>query len=296
MNRVDCLGMGIVPLDILHRVERLPRPGEKINAVGGIIQGGGPVPNTLVGLSRLGLVTAAIVVVGDDLLGEMSLQELRKEKVDVSQAIVKKRPSAAAIGLIGKDTGERTISLLREIDIKPRDLKLGPCPIPKVIHLDGRDVEANIKLARWGKRHGAMISLDIGSMRNDVTPLLPWIDHLVVADAYALPFTRSRSAKSAVRKLTDHCPGTVVVTSGLKGSLGYEDSEWATARAIKVTSVDTTGAGDSFHAGYIYGLIQGWPLKQRLEFGAATSALKCTKMGARTGAPTLAEVKRFMRN
>ena len=197
--------------------------------------------------------------------------------------------------MIESGSGRRTIALFRRITVKPSDLHLDALPVPRIVHLDGRDLSACIKLAQWGKRVGAEVSLDIGSMRNDVSSLLPLVDHLVVADAYALPFTRTGSARKAIGRLRRVCNGQIVVTEGMKGSLGFDGLKWYRQSAYRVRNVDTTGAGDSFHAGYLYGVLKGWPMSSCLEFGAATAALKCTQPGARTGAPRLKQVQQFLR-
>jgi sulfofructose kinase len=249
----------------------------------------------MVGLTRLGLTASVVAAIGDDPAGRMSREELESEQVDTTHLIAKRVPSAMAAGFIETDSGQRTIALYRKIEVRPVDLKTADYPIPRMIHLDGRDLQACMKLARWGKKVGALISFDIGSMRNDVSPIFPLVDHLVVADAFALPFTKARNAQSAVEKLARLCPGEIVVTEGIRGSVGYDRREFYRQRAYRVTNVDTTGAGDSFHAGYLYGVLKGWPMPERLRFGAATSALKCTKPGARTGAPRLKEVLQFLK-
>lgn len=291
---MQCLGLGIVPLDILFTVPYFPKAGHKIDAVNLIIQGGGPVPNCLVGLARFGVKTAFVGAFGNDLWGTMGIEELKSERVDITHAIIKTNPSALASGMIESGSGRRTIALYRKIEVMPSDLNLNSLPTPKVIHLDGRDLPASMKLARWGKKKGAVISLDIGSMRNDVSPLLPLVDHLVVADAFALPFTRTRSARAAIAALRRRCPGQIVVTEGMEGSLGFDGRNWYRQFAYAVKNVDTTGAGDSFHAGYLYGVMKGWPMPQCLQFGAATAALKCMQPGARTGAPRLKQVQQFL--
>ena len=127
-------------------------------------------------------------------------------------------------------------------------------------------------------------------MRNDVTPVLPLVDHLVVADAFAFSYTGKRKATTAIGRLAEICPGSIVVTEGLKGSTGRDRNadrttgEMIRQPAFKVTCEDATGAGDSFHAGYIFGLLKGLDMAERLEFGAAVAALKCGRPGARTGA------------
>ncbi|MBK7142806.1 MAG: hypothetical protein IPH75_12080 [bacterium] len=293
---IDCLGLGIIPLDLLFTVPYYPEAGGKIDATSVIVQGGGPVPNTLVGLSRLGLKTAVIAAVGDDLFGQLNIEDLKREDVDARYMVVKKQQSAAAAGFIEQESGRRTIALHRDIVVKPADLKLASYPIPRLVHLDGRDLPAAIKLANWAHKVGAIVSFDIGSMRNDVSPIFPLVDHLVVADAFALPFTSSRTAIEAIAHLALICPGTIVVTVGLAGSVGLEDGQFVRQQAYKVPVADTTGAGDAFHAGYLYGLLQGWGMQERLRFGAAVAALKCTKPGARTGAPRLRDVHRFLKS
>jgi len=292
---VDCLGLGIVPLDILFTVPHYPKAGHKIDAVSLIIQGGGPVPNCLVGLARFGVKTAFVGALGDDFAGKIGVEELKRERVDVANVIIKMQPSALASGMIESYSGRRTIALFRKITVKPSDIDPSALPLPRVIHLDGRDMPACMKLARWGRELGASVSLDIGSMRNDVSALLPLVDHLVVADAFALPFTQTRSARMAIKRLRRLCPGQIVVTEGMKGSLGFDGLRWHRQPAYLVKNVDTTGAGDSFHAGYLYGLLRGWPMSGCLQFGAATAALKCTQPGARTGAPALKQVQQFLK-
>ncbi|MBI5455317.1 MAG: hypothetical protein HY956_11860, partial [Deltaproteobacteria bacterium] len=66
-------------------------------------------------------------------------------------------------------------------------------------------------------------------------------------------------------------------------------------KAFKVKAVDTTGAGDVFHGGYIYGLLQGWGIEKTVEFASAFAALKCLKPGGRTGIPALSETLRLIK-
>lgn len=266
---IDCLGLGIMPLDLLFSINRYPRAGSKIDGRGLCIQGGGPVPNVMIGLRRLNYRTALITAVAGDLIGELGIEQLRNERVDTRFIVSKKGSSDTAVGLIESGSGRRTMVLDRNIGVKPHDLTLSRYPLPRVIHLDGRDLAACIKLARWGRRQGATITFDIGSRRNDVSEIFPLVDHLVVADSYALPFTGARSVKRALQKLQRFGPGVVVITQGTRGSIGYEQGEFVYQRAFKVETVDTTGAGDAYHTGYLFGLLKGDDLRQRLRLGAA---------------------------
>ena len=284
---LDCLGLGIMPLDLLYEVARYPKRGQKIDGLGVSIHGGGPVPNTLAGLQRLGLRTALIAPIGDDLFGRIVVEEQEKQGVDCSYLVYKRGQSLTAIGVIEEDGGTRTMVLNRKIHVQPEDLALDKYPIPQLVHLDGRDLEACIKLARWGKK--------VGTVRNDVSPIFPLIDHLVVADSYALPFTGKRSARRALDGLRQLCPGTVVITRGVDGQIGWEAGEYVRQAAYRVKSVDQTGAGDAFHAGYIYALLRSMSIADRLRYGSAVAAIKCTCPGGRDGLPTRRQLEKFLK-
>jgi sulfofructose kinase len=293
---IDALGLGIMPLDILFTIDRFPPPGGKLDARRMIMQGGGPIPNVMVGLARFGLRTAIITALGDDYAGEIGKREIARDNVNTDHLVIKRgQASDTAIGFVETKTGRRTIALHRGARLRPNDLNTERFPIPRLLHLDGRDLEACTKLARWGRKVGAIVTFDIGSVRNDVSPIFPLIDHLIVADTYAFPFTGKKTAIEAIAKLAKHCPGTIVVTEGIAGSTGSEDGSLDWHPSYKVKNVDTTGAGDAFHTGYFFALLAGRPLGERLWLGAATAALKCTAPGARSGIPTLEQVIRFLK-
>jgi sulfofructose kinase len=81
---------------------------------------------------------------------------------------------------------------------------------------------------------------------------------------------------------------------GEEGVLAWNGKNFSYAPAYQVKVADTIGAGDTFHAGFIYGLLQGWPLQRQLEFGCAAAALNCTGMGARGGIQQVANIEELM--
>lgn len=297
MSKLDCLGLGIAPADILMGIENFPKPGLKIDATGMVMQGGGPVPTAMVTLARLGMKPALLAVVGDDLLGDFVTRGLELDKVDTSYIIVKNnQPTAVASGWFEKNSGRRTIVLELNIDLKPQDIKLSTLPAVRTVHLDGRYLPACLKLARWARKNSIPVALDVGSMRNDVTEILPLIDHLVCAKAYAFPYTASRTAKEAIEKLRKICHGAIVVTLGTKGSLGWREKDgYIYQKAYKVNTIDTTGAGDVYHGAYLFGLLNDYNLKERMKFASAAAAMKCSKAGGRTGIPNLKQLAAFLK-
>ena len=154
--------MGIIPFDLLFSVPFYPDAGKKIDASEFCAQGGGPIPNVAVGLSRLGYSTTLITAVGEDPFGDIIKKELRHDNVDTSFIITKKQPSALAAGWIETGSGRRTMVLSRQIFVQASDIDTSQYPVPRILHLDGRDMPATLKLARWGRRIGALVSFDIG--------------------------------------------------------------------------------------------------------------------------------------
>jgi len=295
-KKLDCLGLGIAPVDLLMGIDKYPPPGAKIDASNLTIQGGGPIPTAMVTMARLGMKPGLLAPVGDDIFGRFVMDELKKDKVDTSCIVRKKKPTPIAAGWIEKDNGRRTIVLDLKIELKPTDIRLDKLPKIRAVHLDGRYLPACLKLARWARKNNIPVVFDIGSLRNDVSRLIPLTDHLVVPEEFALPFTNCRKPEKAIEKLSRICRGTVVVTAGTRGSVGYSrETGFVRQKAYRVKTVDTTGAGDSYHGAYIFGLLKGWDLAERLNFASAVAAIKCTKPGGRTGIPSYRQTVDFIK-
>jgi len=294
------LGLGISPVDFFVSIDRYPTPGRKVNGVpeNSLIAGGGPVPTALCTFSRMGGATSLVTSLGDDRWAQFIRQELDRFGVKHDLCLVRKNcPTALASAWINIHTGERTIVLdmSPKLHIKPRDITLHRLPIPKLIQVDGRHVEADVKLARWGKKVGAKVMLDVGSVRNEVDELFPYIDYLVCAEEYACHRIKTRSIEKAARGFRRLSIPEVVVTSGIGGSFGIDaDGETARQKAFRVRAVDVTGAGDVYHGAYLFGIHRGWNLARKMKFASAAAALKCRRPGARAGIPTLRQTVAFM--
>lgn len=293
----DCLGLGIAPVDILMQLKDYPQAGGKADAEKTTIQGGGPIPTAMVTLSRLGKKPTLLAAVGDDVFGKFAIEELKKEKVDTSLIVIKKNPSAFAVGWVEKKDGRRSIVLDLNISIIPKDIILNSIPTVRSVHLDGRYLPACLKLARWAKKKKIPVIMDVGSIRNDVCALFPLVDHLICSEDYAFPHTKTKNIETAINLLRKECPGTVVVTSGIRGSVGFDKVlGFVRQRAYKVKAIDVTGAGDVYHGAYIFGFLNDWSLQKRMELGSAAAAIKCTKPGGRTAIPTFNQVKKFLKS
>jgi sulfofructose kinase len=90
--------------------------------------------------------------------------------------------------------------------------------------------------------------------------------------------------------MSAHGPALVAATLGAGGALACERGAFHFAPSLRVPVVDTTSAGDLFHAGCLYGLLQGWDVPRSLGFAAAAAALECTGLGGRAAIPSLERV------
>jgi sulfofructose kinase len=317
----DCVGFGMNAVDFLSILDPYPNLDEKVEVVESSMQGGGPVPTAIVTLAKLGSKVAYIGKIGDDSEGRFVKAELEKEGVNTDYLIMDEESrTAKAFIWVDKNTGRRTVALdkTKSSHIKISELKFLNSISTRILHVDAREPEVDIFLSKWAKRMGAKVSLDVGSLRSGVESVFLLVNYLIVAKRFACGFTRLSDPFSACRELMKirriHGKGfeIVVVTLGEDGCICGSPQGFTTSGSpqrvttnegddkifhspgFPVKVVDTTGAGDVFHGAFIYGLLEKWDLKKIARFACATAAMKCRKLGGRSGIPNLAEVKDFM--
>ena len=302
----DCIGFGMNAVDYLSILDPYPDLDEKVEVIESSMQGGGPVPTAMVSLAKLGAKVAYIGKIGDDPEGRFVKAELEKEGVNTDYMIMdKESETARAFIWVDKNTGKRTVALdkTKLNHTKIDELKFLNSISTRFLHIDAREPEVNIFMSRWAKNLGAKVSLDVGSLRSAVNSVFPFVNHLIVSKRFACGFTKLSDPFSACKELMKKGFETVVVTIGEDGCIcgspggldmsGREDEIFHSS-GFPVEVVDTTGAGDVFHGAFIYGLLQKWNLKKTARFACATAAMKCRKLGGRSGIPNLAEVFDFM--
>jgi sulfofructose kinase len=299
----DCIGFGMNAVDYLSILDTYPNLDEKVEVIESSLQGGGPVPTAMVTLAKLGAKAAYMGRVGSDAEGKFVKDQLEKEGVNTDHLIMdKKSKTAQAFIWVDKDTGKRTVALdktrLKETQIS--ELKFLNSISTRFLHIDARESQVNIFLAKWAKKLGAKVCLDVGSLRSGVESVFPWVDHLIVSKRFACGITNSSDPFSAYKELMGKGFEIVVITIGedgcICGSCQGKDGNIFHSPGFHVKVVDTTGAGDVFHGAFIYGLLKRWNLKRTAEFANACAAMKCRKLGGRAGIPNLAEATDFIKN
>ena len=290
----DVVGIGLNAIDYLCRLPRYPVPGEKLRMTGFSRQGGGQVATALVALSRWGLQTMYVGNVGEDEHGRLSLSLLREEGIDISHArTVAGAASQFAIILVQEDSGERTILWERDarIRIRPEDVPRKEIRRSRAVLLDGHDVPASIESARAARTAGVPVVLDAEKVQEGMEELLALSDHIVAASSFVAQLLPEAEPEEGIRDIYRRfSPRTATVTRGAEGASGFDGKETVRVDGIPVAAADTTGAGDIFHAGFLFALLAGRPYPEILAFGNAAAALSCRKVGGRAGIPSLGEI------
>jgi sugar/nucleoside kinase (ribokinase family) len=124
--------------------------------------------------------------------------------------------------------------------------------------------------------------------------LIQEIDFLITSSRFPTLYTGISDQKEAFLELQKHTHGFLCTTLGHSGAMAWVNGKFFYAEGFKVKVVDTTGAGDVFHGGFIYGLLQNWEVEKILRFANAVAALKCLDIGGRRGIPTLEKIQPFM--
>lgn len=296
-KQFDVVGMGLNSVDFLYVISEFPSPNSKMEILRFSKQGGGQVATAMIALSKWGIKTKYIGKIGDDELGQFSIKSIADEGVDVSSVRIEHETKTQfAIILVDARTGERTILWSRDKRLMYREGELSKEEVcqGKILHLDGHDIRASIQCVRWAKQEGIPTVIDLDKVETPTAELIKDIDFVITSSRFPTLFTGIEDREKALLELQNHTRGFLCCTLGEQGSMAIIGGEIIYVKGFKVKTVDTTGAGDVFHAGFIYGLLQNWEVYEILRFANAVAALKCREIGGRKGIPELGEVKNFL--
>ncbi len=289
----DVVGMGLNAVDHLCIIPRFPRYEEKLRMEDFKRAGGGQVASAMVACARWGLSTKYVGKVGGGEMGAFSLSTLREEGVDVSDVmVVDGALNQFAFILIDRTTGERTIIWKRDDRLKmlPEEVPLGAVTSGRLLHLDGHDAPAAARAAREARGHGVRVVVDAETVKDGTRELVAHADYVVASSEFPEQFTGRKNRREAIEEIKQGGAVCVVSTLGKTGSICLYEGRYIETRGFKVKCIDSTGAGDIFHAAFVYGLAEDWKMEKVLEFSNAAAALNCTEVGARAGVKAIGEI------
>ena len=296
----DAAGFGVNAVDHLLLVPGFPSQATKTRLNEYKQAAGGQTASAIVALQRLGMRTAYAGRFGDDLEGRFGLQSMRDEGVDLAFAeVIKDAQTQIGYIIIEAERGERTVIWDRDqrLAYTPADAPVEFAGKARVLHLDSHDPRACARMATAARDAGTIVSADIDNVYDGLPELLPLIDVLISSKEFPRLLTGISDPRTALSEIKARYGCALVgLTKGGRGATVLCSGEFLETPAFQVPGgcVDTTGAGDAFHGGFLYGLLLGENVETSLRLGCAVAALGCRALGARTALPTREELDAFL--
>jgi ribokinase len=307
MNTMEVVGLGALNIDHIYKVERLLEDGETTVLETGSCPGGSAA-NTIYGLARFGVSTGFCGVVGDDDDGKILLRDFQTAGVDTSRIRIKRGAKSGSVLCLSDKRGRRSLYVLPGANnqLTMADLDLTYINRANMLHLSSFADNAQFKvvLELVGRLDASVkLSFAPGALYavkrlKTLAPILNRTHLLFINQSEMRQLTGKDVISGAESCLKQGCQN-VVVTLG-KGSrirkataVGYirdSENEYVIKPRDIGAGTDTTGAGDAFAAGFIYGVLKGKGLEDCGRLGEITAFFSTTKLGARVGFPSLKEL------
>jgi sulfofructose kinase len=294
------VGFGLNAVDHLIVVPEYPAFDTKVRFTEYEKSAGGQTATALVALQRLGLKTAYAGRFGSDEAGEFGRESLASGGVNLDYAeTIEGAHNQIAFIIIDARTGERTIVWDRDERLAYRadEAPIEIASRGRVLHLDAHDPPACAAMAQAARDGGTIVTADIDNIYERLPELLPLIDVLITSSEFPHRLTGISDLRASLIETHARygCP-IVGATLGARGAIIYCDGQFIDSPACEVPGGcrDTTGAGDAFHAGFIYGMLREEDLESCMKLGNAVAALKCRSLGGRAALPTEAELNEFL--
>ena len=292
----DVLVAGMNIVDILVRLPEKIQRGEKHEIRDLLIQGGAPAGNAASLLASLGWRTGFIARMGNDTLSNIARAEFIRHGV-LEDYFIPDASALPGVALVEIDpaTGERTVfyTLNGYRSLRREDIPAAAVQRAKLILVDGYETEAALAMleAAQGTNCRSVLDLEAGEPAM-LRKLVELGTDIILPLGTAQRLSGESDAAAALQKLNAWTRGQVLVTDGVKGSWAWTPQGVFHQSAFKVDVVDTTGCGDAYHAAYASALLDGLPLRLRMEFASWVAAQVALKLGGRSNLPTRSSLRR----
>ncbi len=308
---LDVMGIGSPCLDQVMRVDRIPCADENVVSLSLETDYGGVAATAIYTAAKLGCTAGLIGIFGTDEAGAKLKQKLIDVHVNIDRFLTKSGRNATSFVIVDKD-GNRAIThypgdnpLISADEIHPL---LPDLQKARWVHVDGVHFKADLAVATALKSSGnssARFSYDMsadpatltsmGINMEEIHRLISLCDLFIPCRNAALKLTGETKVEDALEKLGAMMKnGIAGITLGATGCIIYESGRIFKVPAFTVKVKDTTGAGDSFHGAFLYGLCHDWNVEKTAKFATAVSALVCTKRGNWSAIPDMAAVEKFL--
>jgi len=291
MTRVACVGHAA--LDHVFTVDALPREPTKTIARGFVLRAGGMSLHAAIAASRLGAAVRLLGRVGDDSAGAFLRERLIAEGVQ-AQGLESVRGAQTSLAAVIVDAqGARQIYIHRgDAMARAHALDTRQLEGADVVLVDPRWADGAAVALAWAREHGvpSLLDADVAPLAalDRLVPLARWV---AFSEPGLVLWARGRSRDEALATALTLGPSLALVTLGADGARWLDGSGPALqVQPPAVKAIDTTGAGDVFHAALAIALAEGQGTHEAVSWACAAAAFKCEAGFGAEGAPTRAEL------
>ena len=294
----DIVGVGLNATDTIIRLPNFPAFNSKVEFHVSEILPGGQVATAITACARWGLKARYVGKIGDDSYGLLQQNEMKKSGVEAHWVVVPDCQSQSSFILVDGQSGERTVLWKRDslLELLPTEILHDWVVRARLLHVDGHDCAGATQAARWARSANLPVTADLDNLYPGVEGLLENVDYAIASKEFHTrlcgetdPFV---SLPAVARQFG--CRLTAA-TLGTDGVLAWCNGRFHYSPAFDLKAIDTTGAGDVFHAGFAFSLLRGDGLATSLEFSCAAAGLACLGVGARGGITSLQEIEELIR-
>lgn len=299
LSVVDIVGVGLNATDTLIRLPHFPAFNSKVEFRVSEILPGGQVATAVTACARWGMKARYVGKIGDDSSGLLQQNEMRKAGIEAHWIVVPDCQSQSSFILVDEVSGERTVLWKRDprLELLPSEIKREWVVQAKLLHVDGHDCAGATEAARWARSAHIPVTADLDNLYPGVEVLLENVDYAIASTEFHTRLCGESDPLVSLPAIGSRfgCRLTAA-TLGADGVLAWDRARFYYSPAFDLKPVDTTGAGDVFHAAFAYALLRGDELPRSLEFSCAAAGLACMGMGARGGIASLEEIEELIRN
>ena len=296
---MDLVSISTYAMDVLMNVNQLPGEDGFAVVTNNTYTAGGSGTNVVAQAARLGAECGWLGLIGDDSLGRDIIKGLEVEGIDASHVLKKENGISLHTDVVIADDGKKFILLNMGnafLAYDAKDVDKEYISKGKVFYTDLLPYPAaleGLKAAKEaGLKTGFNMQVDLNTMngfgvsKEAIIDSLKYVDLFSPCRAGLYQMSGTEDLEECHRYIRQFFKGTIVVTLGGKGSVGWDadDNMFTQPVMTGIDIVDTTGAGDSFMGAMMYAyLLKGYELEKALRFATICAGITCTKLGARSG-------------
>ena len=316
--KFDIVGFGALNLDKLYQVNRIAHEDEESFITGKSESCGGSAANTIVGLARLGMKTGFIGKVATDQEGSLLHNNLQNENINTKGVLLTDDGRSGTVSGFVDSDGQRALYVDPGVNdcIGPHEIDINYINSSKILHLTsyvGKYSERSIKTQESVLNeisNNVSVSFDPGRLysergvkfldrflnRSDILLINQSELRLLTGKNKDSSFTTHKTLENVQNLQQEYGIGMIVVKMGDKGSFVTQINESQFIKAFDVSCIDTTGAGDAFNAGFLFGYLKGEDIKTMAIMGNYVASRCVTEHGATDGLPDIQNLEDIISN